>query len=522
MRRRFLSHVLAVWLALPAVAARGENVQQWDVFELTLSGPSQGNPFVECDLWARFTQGENSIEVRGFYDGQGVYRVRFMPPQQGQWTYRTGSNRTELSGKSGQFTCVAAGPGNHGPVRVRNTHHFAYADGTAYKPVGTTAYGWVHQPDELQDQTLATLKASGFNKIRMCVLPTRYGEQRERPRRFPFVQRDGGRFDLERFDVEFFANLERRIRQLRDLGIEADLILFHPYDEGQMGLDRMPAEADDRYLRYVVARLRAYRNVWWSLANEFDLMTEKTDEDFDRFFQILQAEDPYAHLRSIHFSQRMYDPCRPWVTHLSVQNGLAVSDFGRAVLYRQVCAKPIVYDEVRYEGNIDRRWGQLSGQEMLLRMWMGTIAGTYVGHGECLREGDKPVWLSKGGVLRGTSPPRIRFLKQVLDDAPEEGIEPIDQFYETRIGGKAGQYYLIYFGRETPQQWLFELPKDGLADGMKFRVEVLDTWEMTVRPMDSTFVVRRHSPYVFRAEKDAAIPLPGKPYQAIRIRRVPD
>ena len=32
----------------------------------------------------------------------------------------------------------------------------------------------------------------------------------------------------------------------------------------------MPAEADDRYLRYAVARLAAYRNVWWSLANECD------------------------------------------------------------------------------------------------------------------------------------------------------------------------------------------------------------------------------------------------------------
>jgi len=34
----------------------------------------------------------------------------------------------------------------------------------------------------------------------------------------------------------------------------------------------MPAAADDRYLRYVIARLAAYRNVWWSLANEYDFL----------------------------------------------------------------------------------------------------------------------------------------------------------------------------------------------------------------------------------------------------------
>ena len=37
--------------------------------------------------------------------------------------------------------------------------------------------------------------------------------------------------------------------------IEADLILFHPYD--RWGYATMPAEADDRYLRYVIARLCA-------------------------------------------------------------------------------------------------------------------------------------------------------------------------------------------------------------------------------------------------------------------------
>ena len=71
--------------------------------------------------------------------------------------------------------------------------------------------------------------------------------------------------------------MEQRIAQLRDLGIEADVIIFHPYDEGHWGFDRMPADADDRYLRYLVSRLAAFRNVWWSLANEYDFMKEKQE-----------------------------------------------------------------------------------------------------------------------------------------------------------------------------------------------------------------------------------------------------
>src|SRR5690606_13979419 len=153
------------------------------------------------------------------------------------------------------------------------------------------------------------------------------------------------RWDFTRFNPAFFRHLEKRVSQLCDLGIQADIILFHPYDEGRWGFDRMDPESDDRYLRYVIARLSAYRNVWWSVANEFDFMKEKRPEDWDRYFRIIQEEDPYGRLCSIHNGRLIYDHNKPWVTHASIQNGSAVEDFGRAALYRDVYRKPIVFDE---------------------------------------------------------------------------------------------------------------------------------------------------------------------------------
>src|SRR5262249_17381451 len=147
-------------------------------------------------------------------------------------------------------------------------------------------------------------------------------------------------------------HVEERVGELLDLGIQADLILFHPYDEGHWGFDRMPAEVDDRYARYVVARLAAYRNVWWSMANEFDFLKEKTDADWNRLIQVAHDADPYRRLLSIHNGTRLYNQTDPRLTHASVQNGSAVADFGRAVLYRDVYSKPIVLDEVKYEGNL--------------------------------------------------------------------------------------------------------------------------------------------------------------------------
>ena len=90
------------------------------------------------------------------------------------------------------------------------------------------------------------------------------------------------------------------------------------------------------------------------------------------------------------------------------------------------------------------------------------------------------------------------------------------------MGGQAGEYYLLYFGKGTPTSWLFELYKDRIKDGMRFKVDVIDTWDMTVTPIDGEFVTKKKDNYHFVDEKGRAVPLPGKPYMAVRIRRVPD
>jgi hypothetical protein len=502
--------------------ARPERVERWEVFDLSLRGPKGGNPFHDVTLAARFQQKDRILDVEGFYDGDGTYRIRFMPDALGEWTHRTTSNHQELNGKTGRLTCVAPSPGNHGPVRVRNTHHFAYVDGTPYFPVGTTCYVWNHQGDRLEERTLKTLKASPFNKLRMCVFPHRYAYNDNEPIYYPFEGNPPRDWDFTRFNPKFFRHLERRIGDLRALGIEADLILFHPYDRAHWGFDRMPAEADDRYLRYVVARLAAYRNVWWSLANEFDFMKTKTTADWDRFFQIVQKRDPYHHLRSIHNALRLYDHNKPWVTHASIQNGSAVADFGRAELLRAAYEKPVIFDEVCYEGNIPLRWGNLSAEEMVHRFWQGLIAGTYVTHGETYLHPDDVLWWTKGGELRGQSPARIAFLRKILEEGPAGGLDPVDKWRDLQVAGSGGEYYLIYFGKQEPMEWRFELPKGRfpIPDGSKFRVEILDTWNRTVTPVAGTFAPKPKGRYVYADADSPPVKLPGKPYQALRIRKM--
>ena len=506
-----------------ALAAAPASVEKWGIYEIELKGSADGNPFVDVTLFAEFTHGTRTINVPGFYDGNGVFRIRFMPEETGNWTYFTHSNRENLTQQRGIFTVTAPTKGNCGLVRVANTYHFAYADGSPFKPLGTTCYTWTHRPDAVEEQTLKTLASSPFNKVRMCVFPQTHGSATMPPTRFPYVG-EPTKPDYTRFNPEFFQHLEKRIGQLRDLGIECDLILFHPYDDTHAwGLDTMPAAAEDFYVRYLVARLAAYRNIWWSMANEYDFLRAKTEADWDRNFQVVQASDPFNHLRSIHNGKIIYDHNKPWVTHVSMQNGSAVTEPGRAELYRDVYRKPIVYDEVEYEGTHELRWAQLTGREMVHRFWCGTVAGTYVGHGEFIAEAGDPgkfVWVGQGGILKGESPARLAFLRKILEDCPATGLEPIDKWWEPRIAGKPGEYYLIYFGHEKPDAWTFSLYRDGVSEGSQYKVEVIDTWGMTITPVDGIFTAKKKDRYQFIDASGRKVTLPSREGIALRIRRI--
>ena len=475
------------------MAVRSTQVERWGMYELAVVGPADGNPFTAVRFDGRFCHGHREVPVAGFYDGEGIYRLRFMPDEVGEWSVTTSSNIAALHDQQATFTCVAPAPGVHGPVAVRDTFHWAYADGTAYFPFGSTCYAWTHQGDALEEQTLRTLGAAPFNKLRMCVFPKDYAYNRNEPPLHPFARAADGNWDWMRFNPAFFRHLEQRVGQLRDLGIEADLILFHPYD--RWGYAAMGAAADDRYLRYLVARLAAFRNVWWSLANEYDLMPDKSTSDWDRLFRLVQEQDPYQHPRSVHNCHGFYDHAKPWVTHQSIQHW----EVRRVPEWRASYGKAVVIDECGYEGNIPHGWGNWSAREMVHRFWVGVASGGYVGHGETYLHPQEILWWSKGGMLHGESAPRIAFLRRIIETHVQRGLEPLNAF-GSYSGREGERYFLFYLAEHQPAEFVFRLPAR-----RHYRAEVIDPWQMTVVPCDGVY------------SDEALLRLPGKPYLAVQF-----
>ena len=68
-------------------AAASTTVQRWGVFEVAFPGKTEGNPFVDHAIKGIFAGDAEQMKVSGFYDGNGVYKIRFMPSFEGRYRY---------------------------------------------------------------------------------------------------------------------------------------------------------------------------------------------------------------------------------------------------------------------------------------------------------------------------------------------------------------------------------------------------------------------------------------------------
>lgn len=485
-----MRQLLIIIFLLPTILLSQDKIEKWDMFELTLHGPSTGNPFMEVELSADFTLGDNSLTVKGFYDGNGIFKIRFMPTKEGAWKYETQSSATDLNGKHGSFACIAPSRNNKGPVQVTEKYHFKYAHGEPFYPVGTTLYCW-----ELEnyDATLKSLKGTGYTKVRFMPFPHKGNKLPLKP-----FEGEKHNWDFTRPNPEFWKIIDKSVLDLGELGIQADFILFHPYDRGEFGLDKMNNDEKKFYLEYVVARLSAYQNIWWSMANEYDLV-DKSHDYWDRLGNIVAKADPYKHLHSVHgLPGSKYDWNEDWVTHVSYQISRDAEELTDLHTFKSQFNKPVILDEYGYEGDIGAYWGKLSGEEELFRHWTATIQGAYATHGESY---GNVLYFWKGGTPVGKSFDRVSWLANEIFHNKEKPV-PSGLTSISKDWAKAGDtYYLYYYGKTSVKSRTFYLPK-----GRNFFVDVIDTWEMSIEEKG-----------IYSGK--VTIEIPAKQYIAIRITK---
>ena len=97
---------------------------QYKPYELTYTAPEPTGSYVDIDLIASFERDGEKTTVKGFYDGNGVYKLRFLPLKAGLYRVTVGG----IVNDSFEIECQPAADSDNGVVRA-DGFHFKYDSG---------------------------------------------------------------------------------------------------------------------------------------------------------------------------------------------------------------------------------------------------------------------------------------------------------------------------------------------------------------------------------------------------------
>ncbi len=433
---------------------------------LKVDRPDASNPFTDVAVEGEFSQrGAEAVRVDGFCDAAdgSAFRIRFMPTQPGDYrysvTYRQGDYQAS---HTGQFK--ARNDKRRGLIRVDKEHpwHFVWeGTGKHYFWNSTTTYwllGW--RDDVVIRESLDRLARLGVNRIRVALNGrTRDGMRWKEPdvkpsEKFQFrlepwlaarsddIENPG--YDVTRFNLAHFRRCERMLPHARRLGIQVSLI-FH-LDGRDPGVDPFGAAGmggpdEQRYYRYVVARMAAFDNVMWDVTNEWHLF--RNEAWVNKMGTLIKQWDPYDHVTSVHGHGQFPFRTSPWADFAMYQSwdehgGYAFMLKNRREQEQAGRPMPQVNEEYGYEDHYPYPWGE--GRKWPARVadnrrrlaWAMTMAGGYQTTGERANVPGCGGWITGRGDDSMVMLEGYKHLLEFFTALPWWRLCPDNDFFEAR------------------------------------------------------------------------------------------
>jgi hypothetical protein len=268
------------------------------------------NPFRDTTLVGEFTSPSgNIVSVEGFYEGDGTWRLRFAPPEEGEWKYLLRGEGMEIIRRGSMIVGPAKSRGFIG-IHRDNPYAFSYSDGTPFFPMGDTCYGLFDDSPitpELRWQYLRTRREQRFNFVRLSV-----GHSPYRAAADPNYWAWGGTAqtpDLDRLNPAFFHAFEQLLRDMRSAGMNAEILLFNYYRRPFTDPTQWSASRERLWLRNLIARFGSFDNIFmWTLSNEYETHPDgkyRLDKPGDIKWAktiggMVKQLDPYHHPYTVH------------------------------------------------------------------------------------------------------------------------------------------------------------------------------------------------------------------------------
>ena len=258
-------------------------VGKWEREVISFTNNSySGNPF-ELEMDAIFTHNSSgaTITLPGYYAGNNVWKVGFMPTQVGTWSYVTSSSDSDLNNQTGSIQCTSSSlPGLLKNSEI-NPKKWKFADGPYIIPIG------LQFSVLLEDVTLNRFESAAdflATKVKGHLFNFRIN-----PNDIAFSSVSNKQFDLALWD-----RLEQRMEILRDKGLGIS-IMFYTDDSGKPSFAGK-SSTEALLIRYAVARLAGYPVVVFNTG--IDIREYRDSSDINWWGSEIAKLDPYNHPRS--------------------------------------------------------------------------------------------------------------------------------------------------------------------------------------------------------------------------------
>jgi hypothetical protein len=271
MMRKFT--IAIVFLAgCTLLQGQSPDALKWKKYELKFfSSAVYENPVQDVrTMEVTFTSPAGRIKtINAFWDGNEVWKARFMPDETGSWTFETKCSDTKnqgLDGQKGSFLCKPNPDQKdiykHGPViNPPGTFYLTYSDGTPYFYLACTAWnGALKSTDEEWDQYLQQRAKNSFSAIQLVTTQWRGCEKSSEG----LTAFEGsGRI---RINPDFFRLIDKKIDKVNEYGLVAAPVILWTLQTGS-GRELSPGYylPDDQAIllaKYIVARYGGNHVIW--------------------------------------------------------------------------------------------------------------------------------------------------------------------------------------------------------------------------------------------------------------------
>lgn len=454
--------LLLRWIALPPAkvtfSQSTASLEAYDFLEIAsrISFPHAVNPFTQARLTGTFStaDGNKHWQVEGFCDSDdgSMFRIRFMPPAAGDYTYSVEYHQG-WSTRSSTGTFHVTDGHRRGPIRIdsQNRWHFIWeGTGQHYFFNGTTAYwlmGW--RDDNVIRSAIERLHNLKINRMRVTIAGRTnlyYGEPVMADENWtPFIRpwktsaslrairylghlgqraglswggffddlADAGHpddiyhpaFDYGRFEVSYWQKFDRALTFARDHDMVFSLVL--DMGDGRVHPDA-GSEDERRMIRYAIARFGAFSNITWDLGDDLDHFRD--DPWTHTTGTLIKEWDPYRHLATSHPIDNIHqDRTADWFDFTSFQEWSRNQHAFMLAQRKQQQSLgriiPQTNEEYGYEDHYPL-WaigglGSESADTLRRTAWEIVMAGGYQTAGESARRGTNVLPNTGGGWMNG-------------------------------------------------------------------------------------------------------------------------